>query len=227
MRPDARHFLLLQLARQLRSGLRRPGDILNPLIFFLMVVTLFPLGLGPDPQRLAELAPGIFWVVALLSSLTVSGRLFASDFEDGSLEQLMLAPTPFVLSAMTEVIAHWLMSGVTLTLVSPVFAVMLNMPTQAIPTLMFSLLLGTLCLSLVGAIGASLTVGLRRGGMLLALLIIPLTVPILVFGTSAVTEAARGYDGSAWLALMAAFALVGLLLAPLAIAAGLKISIDG
>lgn len=226
MPPDTGTYLILQLQRHLRAGLRRPGDILNPLVFFLMVVTLFPLGLGPDPERLAEMAPGIFWVVALLASLTVSGRLFSSDFEDGSLEQMILAPQSLALSAMAEVLAHWLLSGVTLTLVSPVFAVMLNLPGAAIPTLMLSLLLGTLCLSLIGAVGAALTVGLRRGAMLLSLLTIPLTVPILVFGTGAVGEAVRGYDPSAWLALMGAFAAFGCLLAPLAISAGLKISAD-
>lgn len=226
MRPDTLTYWRQQLNRHLRSGMRRPGDVLNPLVFFLMVVTLFPIGLGPDPNTLAALAPGIFWVVALLSSLTVSGRLFAADYEDGSLEQMILAPQTLALSAMAEVVAHWLLSGVTLALVAPVFALMLNMPTQALPVLVLSLLLGTLCLSVIGAIGAALTVGLRRGGLLLSLLIIPLTVPVLIFGTSAVSEAAQGYDASAWIALMGALAAGGLVLAPLAIGAGLKISAD-
>ncbi len=226
MQSDVNAYLRSQLNRHLRAGLRRPGDILNPLVFFLMVVTLFPLGLGPEPDQLREMAPGIFWVVALLANLTVSGRLFAADFEDGSLEQMVLAPQSLALSAMAEVIAHWLLSGVTLALVSPIFAAMLNMPTNAIGTLVISLILGSLCLSLIGAIGAALTVGLRRGGMLLSLLIIPLYVPVLVFGVGAVEEAANGYDASAWLALMGAFALGGLVLAPLAISAGLRISLD-
>ncbi len=219
-------YLRAQLNRHIRSGLRRPGDVLNPILFFLMVVTLFPLGLGPAPDQLRDLAPGIFWVVALLANLTVSGRLFAADFEDGSLEQMILAPQPLALSAMAEVIAHWLLSGVTLALVSPVFAAMLNLPSSAFPVLVLSLLLGTLCLSLIGAIGAALTVGLRRGGMLLSLLIIPLYVPILIFGVGAVGEAANGYDARAWLALMGAFAAAGLVLSPFAISAGLKISVD-
>lgn len=226
MQPDSFTYWRLQLARHLRSGLRRPGDIANPLVFFFMVVTLFPLGLGPDPKVLATLAPGIVWVVALLSSLTVSGRLFAADYEDGSLEQMILAPQSLAISATAEVLAHWLLSGVTLTVVSPIFATMLNLPGQAIPALMLSLLLGTLCLSLIGAIGAALTVGLRRGGLLLSLLTVPLTVPVLVFGTGAVGEAAKGYDPSAWLALMGALAAGGLVLAPFAIGAGLKISAD-
>lgn len=226
MQPDLLKFLGFQAQRHLRGALRRPGDIVNPLVFFLMVVTLFPLGLGPDPDVLADLAPGIVWVVALLSSLLVSGRLFQSDFGDGTLEQLALAPHPLALSVLAEIASHWLLSGVVLALVSPVFALMLNMPGQAIPVLMASLLLGTLCLSLFGAIGAALTVGLRRGGVLLSLLIIPLTVPVLIFGTSAVREAVLGYDPSSWLALLGALGLVGLVVAPIAAAAGLRISLE-
>ena len=226
MQPELLTFLGFQAQRHLRGALRRPGDIVNPLVFFLMVVTLFPLGLGPDPDVLADLAPGIVWVVALLSSLLVSGRLFQSDFEDGTLEQLALAPHPLALSVLAEIASHWLLSGVVLALVSPVFALMLNMPGQAIPVLMASLLLGTLCLSLFGAIGAALTVGLRRGGVLLSLLIIPLTVPVLIFGTSAVREAVLGYDPSSWLALLGALGLVGLVVAPIAAAAGLRISLE-
>lgn len=226
MQPDLLKFLGFQVQRHLRGALRRPGDIVNPLVFFLMVVTLFPLGLGPDPDVLADLAPGIVWVVALLSSLLVSGRLFQSDFEDGTLEQLALAPHPLALSVLAEIASHWLLSGVVLALVSPVFALMLNMPGQAIPVLMASLLLGTLCLSLFGAIGAALTVGLRRGGVLLSLLIIPLTVPVLIFGTSAVREAVLGYDPGSWLALLGALGLVGLVVAPIAAAAGLRISLE-
>ena len=226
MQPDLLKFLGFQAQRHLRGALRRPGDIVNPLVFFLMVVTLFPLGLGPDPDVLADLAPGIVWVVALLSSLLVSGRLFQSDFEDGTLEQLALAPHPLALSVLAEIASHWLLSGVVLALVSPVFALMLNMPGQAIPVLMASLLLGTLCLSLFGAIGAALTVGLRRGGVLLSLLIIPLTVPVLIFGTSAVREAVLGFDPGSWLALLGALGLVGLVVAPIAAAAGLRISLE-
>ena len=226
MHPEPTRYFLQQFARQFRSSLRRPGDIANPLLFFLMVTALFPLGLGPDPRVLATLAPGILWVVALLSSQTVSGRLFTSDFEDGSLEQIALASQPVALAAMAEVLAHWLLSGVTLALVSPVFAAMLNLPYSAIPTTMLSLLLGTLCLSLTGAVGAALTVGLRRAGVLLSLLTIPLTVPTLIFGSAAVREAALGYDPSSWLALLGALAAFGLVLTPFAVAAGLRISLE-
>ena len=226
MPPNSLSFCRSQFIRHIRCGVRRPGDVMNSLIFFLMVVTLFPLGLGPDPVVLRELAPGIFWVVALLSALTVSGRIFGSDFEDGSLEQLAVSGHPLGLCAMAEVLAHWCMSGLTLVLVSPVFALLLNMESSAIPTLMLSLAIGTLCLSLFGGIGAALTVGVRRGAMLLSLLMIPLTIPVLIFGTSAVSEAALGYDPSRWLALMGALAITGLILAPLAMGAGLRISME-
>ena len=226
MPPNSLSFCRSQFIRHIRCGVRRPGDVMNSLIFFLMVVTLFPLGLGPDPVVLRELAPGIFWVVALLSALTVSGRIFGSDFEDGSLEQLAVSGHPLGLCAMAEVLANWCMSGLTLVLVSPIFALMLNMESSAIPTLTLSLAIGTLCLSLFGGIGAALTVGVRRGAMLLSLLMIPLTIPVLIFGTSAVSEAASGYDPSRWLALMGALAITGLILAPLAMGAGLRISME-
>jgi len=226
MLPELGTFLRFQAQRHLQAAIRRPSDIVGPLIFFLMVITLFPIGLGPDPKILASLAPGILWVVALLSSLVVSGRLFQSDYEDGTLEQLALSPHPLAISAMVEVFCHWLLSGILLALASPVFAALLNMPSQAIPVLMGSLVLGTLCLSLIGAVAASLTVALRRGGVLLSLLSIPLTVPVLIFGTAAVREAALGYDPYSWLALLGALAAAGCVLAPLAIAAGLRISLE-
>ncbi|MGD2009310.1 MAG: heme exporter protein CcmB [Cellvibrionales bacterium] len=226
MRPDSLGFCRQLFVRHLRCGVRRVEDVLNSLVFFLMVVTLFPLGIGPDSNTLRELSPGIFWVVALLSALSVSGRLFSADFEDGSLEQLAVSGHPLGLCAMAEVLAHWVLSGLTLVVAAPVFALMLNMVPAAIPTLMLSLVLGTLCLSLLGGIGAALTVGVRRGALLLSLVMIPLTVPVLIFGTSAVGEAAIGYDPSRWIALMGAFAAMGLLLAPLAIGAGLRISLE-
>ena len=184
------------------------------------------VGIGANPNLLQAVAPGVIWVAALLAALLSIENVFRSDFEDGSLEQMALAPQPLALAAMAEVLAHWLLSGVTLALISPVFAAMLNLPYSAIPTTMFSLLLGTLCLSLTGAIGAALTVGLRRAGVLLSLLTIPLTVPTLIFGSAAVREAALGYDPSSWLALLGALAAVGLVLTPFAVAAGLRISLE-
>ena len=219
-------FLWRQFKRHWNGALRKPGDTFNPLLFYLMVVTLFPLGLGPDPEVLATLAPGLLWVVALLATLTVAGKLFASDYADGSLEQLLLAPHPLYLSAMAEIVVHWVMAGLTLALASPLFAVMLKLPGQAIPFLVFSLLLGTWSLSLIAGIGAALTVGLRRGGALLSLIILPFMVPVLIFGASAVREAANGYDPASWLALLGAYALMATVLAPVAIAAGLRISVD-
>ena len=215
-----------QFLRHGKTLMASPADLLNPLLFFFMVITLFPLGLGPDPQRLSQMAPGILWVVALLASLMVSGKLFASDFEDGSLEQLCLAPHPLAILALAEVLAHWLGTGLLLSVVSPVFAVLLGLPAQALPVLVFSLLLGTLCLTLIGAVGSALTVSIRRGGLLLSLIIIPLHVPVLIFGSTAVIEATLGGNPESWLALLGALVLVSVALGPLAIGAALRISLD-
>ncbi len=223
---ELRAFLVGQFMRHLKSGLRRPGEVANPLIFFVMVVTLFPLGLGPDPAQLRELAPGIIWVVALLANLTTSHRLFAGDFEDGSLEQLAMAPQPLALSSLAQTLAHWLISGVTLAVAAPLFGLMLGLPTAAMPVLVASLLLGSFCLALIGSIGAALTVGIRRGGLLLSLLVIPMYVPVLIFGVSAVAEALIDGSPGRWLALLGAFAAGGLVLVPMAVAAALRISID-
>lgn len=219
-------FLVGQFKRQLRSSLRRPGEVANPLLFFVMVVTLFPIGLGPAPDRLRELAPGILWVVALLANLTISHRLFAGDFEDGSLEQLIIAPQPLALSSLAQTLSHWVLSGISLAAAAPIFGLMLGLPTHAMPVLSASLLLGSLCLALIGSVGAALTVGIRRGGLLLSLLVIPLYVPVLIFGVSAVTESLVDGSPARWLALLGAFAAGGLVLAPVATAAALRISID-
>lgn len=214
------------LRRQLVLAFRRPIEIANPLLFFLMVVALFPLGLGPAPSQLSEFAPGILWIIALLANLLTSDTVFRSDFDDGSLEQLLLAPQPLYLSVLAYVGAHWLITGVTLALVSPLFALMLNLSGSAIIVLMVSLLLGTAVLSLLGGIGAALTVGLRRGGMLISLLILPLYLPVLIFGSGAVSAAATGAPASAYLAILGAMLSLAIALAPLAISAGLRISVD-
>ena len=215
-----------QFMRHCKSLVGSPADAINPLLFFFMVVTLFPLGLGPDPQRLAGMAPGILWVVALLSGLMVSAKLFASDYEDGSLEQLAMAPYPLAVLVMGEVAAHWIATGVLLALVSPVFATMLGLSSAALPTLVASLMLGTLSLTLIGAVGSALTVSIRRGGLLLSLLIIPLNVPVLIFGTTAVSEAVIDGNTVSWLALLGGLALGSLALLPLAIGAALRVSLD-
>lgn len=190
--PGTAQFCARLLRRQLALAVRRPVEIGNPLVFFAMVVALFPLGLGPDPEALAGFAPGVLWITALLSNLLTSDTVFRSDFDDGSLEQLLLSPQPLYLSVLAYIGAHWLITGFLLALVSPVFALMLNLSPAAVSTLVASLLLGTAVLSLLGCVGASLTVGLKRGGMLISLLILPLYIPVLIFGTAAVQAAVGG-----------------------------------
>lgn len=219
-------FCLRLLRRQLLLAVRRPIEIGNPLLFFVMVIALFPLGLGPAPDQLAGFAPGVLWIVALLSNLLTSDAVFRSDFDDGSLEQLLLAPQPLYLAVLAYISAHWLVTGLLLALVSPVFALMLNLSGAAIPALVVSLLLGTAILSLVGAIGAALTVGLKRGGMLISLLILPLYMPVLIFGSAAVQAAVNGVPAAPYLAILGAMLCLAIALAPLAVAAGLRISID-
>lgn len=214
------------LRRELLVSLRRRSDLANPLFFFLIVCALFPLGLGPSPALLAGMAPGILWIVALLSVLMASDGLFRADFDDGTLEQVLLSPVSLYLTSLLKVLAHWLLSGLPLTLLSPVLALMLHMPPEGIPTLLASLGLGTLVLSFIAAIGAALTVGLKRGGVLLSLLVLPLFVPVLIFGSAAVQRAVQGMDSAAPLALLGAMAALFLVVAPLAIAGALRVSHD-
>jgi heme exporter protein B len=224
--PSAAAFSLRLLRRQLVLALRRPVDITNPLLFFTMVIALFPLGLGPAPDKLAGFAPGVLWIIALLASLMTAESAFRSDFDDGSLEQLLMSPQPLYLSVLAYIAANWLVTGLLLSLASPVFALMLNLPGQALGALVASLLLGTGVLSLVGCIGAALTVGLKRGGILVSLLILPLYTPVLIFGSAAVQAAAGGLPAGPYLAVLGAILSLGIALAPLAVAAGLRISID-
>ena len=224
--PGTGSFCLTLLRRQLILAARRPIEIGNPLLFFAMVVALFPLGLGPAPDKLADFAPGILWIIALLSGLLTSDTVFRSDFEDGSLEQLLLAPQPLYMSVLAYIAAHWLITGLLLALVSPLFALMIKLPEQAIGVLVGGLLLGTAVLSLVGGIGAALTVGLKRGGMLISLLILPFYMPVLIFGSAAVQNAIAGYPATPYLAILGAMLCLAIALAPLAIAAGLRISVD-
>lgn len=224
--PGTLAFCSRLLRRQLVLAIRRPIEIGNPLLFFAMVVALFPLGLGPAPDKLADFGPGILWIIALLSNLLTSDAVFRSDFDDGSLEQLLLAPQPLYLSVLAYICAHWLVTGLLLALVSPVFALMLNLPTQAIGALFASLLLGTAVLSLVGGIGAALTVGLKRGGVLISLLILPFYMPVLIFGSAAVQAAVNGSPAGPYLALLGAMLSLAVALAPFAVAAGLRISVD-
>jgi heme exporter protein B len=224
--PSTTAFCARLLRRQLVLAVRRPIEIGNPLLFFAMVVALFPLGLGPAPDKLAAFAPGILWIIALLSNLLTSDAVFRSDFEDGSLEQLLLSPQPLYMSVLAYIAAHWIITGLLLSLVCPLFALMLNLPAAAVETLVASLLLGSAILSLVGGIGAALTVGLKRGGMLISLLILPLYMPVLIFGSAAVQAAVTGAPAGPYIALLGAMLCLAVALAPIAIAAGLRISVD-
>jgi heme exporter protein B len=204
---------------------RRRSDLANPLLFFLIVVVLFPLGVTPDMQRLAEMAPGVLWVGALLANLLSLDLLFRSDYEDGSLEQMLLAAVPPTLLVLCKVAAHWLVTGLPLTLMAPLLSVMLGLPGTALPVLMVSLALGTLSLSLIGSIGAALTVGLRKGGLLLTLLIMPLFVPVIIFGTGAVQAQVAGMPWLAQLTMLGAMSTGSLALAPLLTVAALRIAV--
>lgn len=217
--------LAASFKREVRLTLRNRGEIANPLIFFLMVVVFVPLGISPEVKVLAGLAPGMVWVIALLATLLSLDGLFRSDFEDGSLEQLVLAPAPLAWLLLPKVAVHWLMTGLPLTLLAPLFGLMLALPAAGYGALVASLAIGTVSLSLIGAIGAALTVGLRRGGLLLSLVIMPFYIPVLIFGSAAVQNAVNGYAYSAELALLAAMAVGWLMFAPFAIAGGLRIGV--
>lgn len=212
--------------RDLLLVARRMGDASNPLVFFLVVVAMFPLGLGPKPELLRLVSPGVLWVVAMLACLLSTDALFRSDYDDGTLEQIALSPHPMSILMVAKVLVHWLVTGVPLSLASPLLAEMLYMPAVGIPSLVFTLLLGTGVLSFIGAIGAALTVSLRRGGVLLALVVLPLYVPVLVFGSGAVQSALMGSDVSAHLAVLGAFFILAVCFAPFAIAGALRISLD-
>jgi len=217
--------LLGLLRRDLLIAYRHRGEVLNPLLFFVIVISLFPLGISPEGRVLATLAPGVIWIAALLSVLLSLDSVFRSDFEDGSLEQLLLSPQPLTLLLLAKMLAHWLITGLPLVLAAPLLGVILHLPAAAMPVLVASLVLGTPVLSLIGAIGMALTVGLRRGGVLLSLLVLPLYVPVLIFGATAVEAAAAGLSVSGHLALLGSLLLFAVTLAPLATAAALRISI--
>lgn len=220
-----RRALVAGLRRELVIAFRHKGDLANPLIFFLMVVVFIPLGISEEPAMLARIAPGVLWVIALLATLLSLDGLFRSDFDDGSLEQLVLSPQPLGYLILTKVLVHWLVTGVPLTLLAPVLGVMLQLPMDGYLVLILSLLVGTGSLSLIGSIGAALTVGLRKGGLLLSLVIMPFYVPVLIFGSGAVKNAIQGFAVGAELAVLLAMLLGWLMLAPFAIAGALKISV--
>lgn len=222
VQPGTVSLLMTVLKRDLTLSARRMGQWLNPLLFFVIVVSLYPLGIGPSPAMLSAIAPGVLWVSALLATLLSIDALFANDHADGTLEQMLLTGHPVSIIVLAKVFAHWLVSGLPLLLLSPLLATLMQLPTHAFGVLMLSLLLGTLTLSLIGAIGAALVVSLNQGGVLLSLLVLPLTVPVLIFGSSAVMAAAGGYPVSGQLSLLAALLALALSLAPLAAAAALR-----
>ncbi len=216
----------LMISRELKIAFRRQSDMLNPLWFFILVVTLFPLGVGSNPALLAKISAGIIWVAALLASVLSLERLFKDDFLDGSLEQMLLMPTSLHLLVLAKVIAHWLLTGLPLLLISPLLAVFLSLDWQAYQAVVLTLLLGTPTLSFLGAIGVALTVGLQKGGVLLSLLTLPLFTPVLIFATSAIDMAANGMPINGLLAILGAMLVSAATLSPLAICAALRISIQ-
>lgn len=219
-------LLLAIVWRDLLLAYRRRADVLGSLFFFIIVVSLFPLGVGPEPGLLRTLAPGILWTAALLASMLALGRLFAPDHADGTLEQLALAPEPLTVIVIGKVFAHWLVSGLPLVLLAPLLGVQFDLPSSSILVLFMGLLLGTPVLSLIGAIGAALTLGVRGGGVLVALLVLPLYVPVLIFGAGAVGAQASGVGASAHLLLLGGALAASVALAPWATATALRIAIE-
>lgn len=214
----------LIVKRDLMIALRHRDDILNPLLFFIIVVSLFPLGVGPEASTLSRIAPGIIWVAALLATLLSLDRLFKSDYNDGSLEQMLLSPHPVFILVMAKIFAHWLVTGLPLIFIAPLLAVLLHLHNDSYGALMLTLLLGTPILSLLGAIGVALTVGIKKGGVLLSLLVLPLYIPVLIFATSAIDTAAMNLPYTGQLAIIAAIFFTSLTLAPFAVSAALKVS---
>lgn len=214
------------IQRDLLLAFRRRSDVLTTLFFFVIVTTLFPLGVGPEAALLQTMAPGILWVAALLASMLSLGRLFALDHADGTLELLLLSPEPLTLIVAGKVVAHWLVSGLPLVLLSPLLAVQFGLPGDAIGVLVASLLIGTPVLSLLGAIGAALTLGVRGGGVLVSLLVLPLYVPVLIFGSGAVGAQASGLGAGAHLQLLGGLLATSAVLAPWATGAALRIALE-
>jgi len=214
------------LWREMTLAIRRRAEVLTTLFFFVIVVSLFPLGVGPEIDTLREIAPGVLWVAALLASMLSLNRLFADDYMDGTLEQMLLASQPLSILVLTKILSHWLLTGLPLVLISPVLGMQLGLDMESLLIMVVTLLLGTPVLSLIGAVGAGLTLGVRGGGVLLALLILPLYVPVLIFGSGAVEAARTGMEIQAHLSLLGIFLVLALVLAPIGAAKALKIALD-
>lgn len=221
----SRAFLFL-LKRDLILAFRQRSELANPLLFFVIVITLFPLGVGADARLLKVMAPGLIWVAALLAAMLSLDSIFRSDFEDGTLEQLVLSAHPVTILVLAKVTAHWLTTGLPLILIAPLLAMMLGLETDAMGVLLLTLLLGTPVLSLVGAIGVALTIGLRKGGVILSLLVLPLYVPVLIFASSAVMTTVSGFSAAGQINMLAAFLALAISLAPLPVAAALRMSLS-
>jgi heme exporter protein B len=210
--------------RDLLIAFRNRGELLNPLMFFLMVASLFPLAVSPDTQFLGKIAPGVIWVGALLATLLSLDLLFKTDYDDGSLEQMLLVPQPLMLLVLAKVTVHWLVAGLPLTLMAPLLGLMLGLPEGGFEPLVLSLLIGTPILSLLGAIGAGLTVGLKKGGMLMPLLILPLYIPVLIFAASAVQSGVDGNSYVGHMAFLGSYLALSIVMAPIAAAAAIRIT---
>lgn len=216
----------LVIVRDLRLAIRRRTDVANALLFFVIVASLFPLGIGPEPNLLRAIAPGVIWVAALLATLLALGRMFAADYADGTLEQMLIASAPLGSIVAAKMISQWLVCGLPLVLLAPLLALQFDLPPDALPVLIASLLLGTPSLTLIGAIGAALTLGVRGSGMLTSLLVLPLYVPVLILGAGAVYSAMGGVSTAAHLLLLAANLVFAAAFAPWVVAAALRISLD-
>jgi len=219
-------LLVLVIRRDLVLAMRRRADVLTTLIFFVMVVSLFPMGVGPEMDMLRKMAAGVLWVAALLASMLSLGRLFSADYLDGTLEQMMLAPQSLSMLVLGKMAAHWMSSGLPLVLMAPVLGLQFDMSVRALGVLIVSLLLGTPILSMVGAIGAALTLGLRGGGVLLSLLVLPLCIPVLIFGTGAVEAVSSGLSIASHLSLLGALLVLALVFTPWVTAQALRISME-
>ncbi len=219
-------LLLLVIQRDLVLAMRRRADVLTTLVFFVMVVSLFPLGVGPELSMLRKMAPGVLWVAALLASMLSLGRLFSADYLDGTLEQMMLAPQSLSMLVLGKMTAHWMVSGLPLVLMAPILGLQFDMPGQELGILIIGLLLGTPILSMIGAIGAALTLGLRGGGVLLSLLVLPLCIPVLIFGTGAVEAMSSGLSVVSHLSLLGALLVLALVFTPWVTAQALRISME-
>ena len=214
------------IKRDLLLAMRRRSDVFTTLFFFVIVVSLFPLSVGPEMNMLRTMAPGVVWVAALLASMLSLGRMFSNDYLDGTLEQMLLSPQSLSILVLGKALAHWFVTGVPLVLMAPILGIQYDLPVDALLVLTFSLLLGTPVLSLIGAIGAALTLGLRGGGVLVSLLVLPLYIPVLIFGSGAVEANMAGLGFDAHLSLLGAFLLVSIVFSPWATAASLRVSME-